>query len=159
AELEKAEKVNPQLPYLHFGLGIAYMRTGDDDRAEAEFRKEIAIEPDFPDIYEQLGEFYLKQDKITDAEKNFREALKRNPRMPASLYGLAKIHVREEKYREALPEIDAAVRLAPENQNVHFMRGRILLKLGRRAEGEKEMARAKELLDAAADREKTPSAM
>ena len=51
--------------------------------------------------------------------------------MPASLYGLAKIHVREEKYREALPEIDAAVRLSPDNQNVHFMRGRILLKLGR----------------------------
>jgi Flp pilus assembly protein TadD len=72
---------------------------------------------------------------------------------------LAKIHVRQEKYRKALPEIDAAVRLAPENQNVHFMRGRILLKLGRRPEGEKEMARSKELLDAAAAREKLPSAM
>ena len=78
--------------------------------------------------------------------------------MPASLYGLAKIHVREENYRRALPEIDAAVRLSPDNQNVHFMRGRILLKLGRRDEAEKEMATAKQLLDASANRA-APTAM
>jgi len=37
-ELQRAEKINPNLPFLHFGLGIAYMHTNDNQHAEAEFR-------------------------------------------------------------------------------------------------------------------------
>ena len=159
AELQRAEGAKPDIPFLHFGLGIAYMRVNDNERAEAEFRKEIAVEPDLPDIYEQLGEFYLKAGKDDEAEKAFQAALHRNPKMPASLFGLAKIHVRREKYQLALTEIDGAVRYAPDSQNVHFMRGRILMKLGRREEAQKEMLAAKRLLDASADKEREPAPM
>jgi len=74
--------------------------------------------------------------------------------MPDSLFGLAKIHVRQDKYQQALPEIDRAERLAPDSQNVHFMRGRILMKLGRREEAQKEMLAAKKLIDTSRDQEK-----
>jgi tetratricopeptide (TPR) repeat protein len=159
AELERAESAKPDLPFVHFGLGMAYMRSNDNERAEAEFRKEIAVEPDLPDIYEQLGEFYLKVGKDDEAAGAFRAALKRNPKMPASLFGLAKINLRRERYQQALTEIDGALRFAPGSQNVHFMRGRILMKLGRRAEAEKELLVAKEMLDASADKEREPASM
>jgi Flp pilus assembly protein TadD len=159
AELQRAESAKPGMPFLHFGLGIAYMRVNDNERAEAEFRKEIAVEPDLPDIYEQLGEFYLKAGKDEQAEMAFHAALHRNPKMPASLFGLAKINVRREKYPLALTQIDGAVRYAPDSQNVHFMRGRILMKLGRREEAQKEMLTAKRLLDASADKDKEPASM
>ncbi len=55
AELELAAAGNPDLPYLHLNLGITYMRLGDNERAEAEFRRDIALEPDLADNYEQLG--------------------------------------------------------------------------------------------------------
>jgi Flp pilus assembly protein TadD len=102
---------------------------------------------------------YLKEGKDEQAEKEFNEALRHNPRMPGSLFGLAKIHVRQDKYQQALPEIDRAVRLAPESQNVHFLRGRILMKLGRREAAQKEMAAAKKLIDTSHDKEKEPGAM
>jgi len=147
------------MPFVHFGLGIAYMRVDNNERAETEFRKEIALAPDLPDIHEQLGEFYLKVGKDEEAEKSLREALRRNPKMPASLFGLAKIYLRREQYQQALTAIDAAARLAPDSNNVHFMRGRILMKLGRRTEAEKELLTAKQLLDASADKDKEPASM
>jgi Flp pilus assembly protein TadD len=72
--------------------------------------------------------------------------------MPASFFGLARIHLRQEKYQQALREIDAALRLAPNSKNAHFIRGRVLLKVGRREEAEKEMATAQQLSEAATDK-------
>ena len=74
-------------------------------------------------------------------------------KMPASLFGLAKINMQREKYQQALTEIDAALKLAPDSQTVHFVRGRILLKLGRHDEAEKELLISKNMLDAAAAKE------
>jgi tetratricopeptide (TPR) repeat protein len=160
AQLQKAEAANPDLPYVHFGLGIAYTKSDNNEQAESELKKEISLEPNLPDAYEQLGEFYLKMSRYDDAEKTLRQALHLNPKMPASLFGLAKINMQREKYQQALAEIDAALRLAPGSQTVHFVRGRILLKLGRREEAEKELVTAKNMLDAAAAKETfEPSSM
>ena len=116
-------------------------------------KKEIALNPNLPDAYEQLGELYLKMERYDEAEKALRQALRLNPKMPASLFGLAKINMQRDKYQLALNEIDGALKLAPASQNVHFVRGRILLKLGRREEAEKEMQISKNMLDAAAAKE------
>jgi Flp pilus assembly protein TadD len=68
--------------------------------------------------------------------------------MPASLFGLAKIYMQQEKYREALSAIDLAVRLSPNNQSVHFVRGQVLARLGRREEAQAEFDTAKKMVNA-----------
>jgi Flp pilus assembly protein TadD len=68
--------------------------------------------------------------------------------MAASLFGLAKIYMQQGKYRQALGEIDAAVRLAPDNQSVHFVRGQVLARLGRREEAQAEFATAQKMVNA-----------
>jgi len=91
---------------------------------------------------------YLRLNRDDDAEKALRQALRLNPKMPASLFGMAKINMRRDKYQQALNEIDVAEQLAPDSQNVHYVRGRILLKVGRREEAEKELLIAKNMRDA-----------
>jgi tetratricopeptide (TPR) repeat protein len=140
-------------------LGVAYMKSDDNANAETEFKKEIALDPNLPDAYEQLGEFYLKANRYEEAQKALLQALRLNPKMPASLFGLAKINMSRNHYQQALTEIDEALRLAPGSQNVHFMRGRILQKLGRREEAQRELLTAKNMLDAAADKESEPASM
>ena len=97
--------------------------------------------------YEQLGIVYLQQGREVDAEGEFREALKREPRMPTALLELAKLCQHRGDNQEALKLLDSAVELAPENQNVHFARGQVLLRLGRREEGKRELALAQELIN------------
>jgi Flp pilus assembly protein TadD len=68
--------------------------------------------------------------------------------MAASLFGLAKIYMQEEKYREALAAIDSTLRLAPGSQGAHFLRGQILVRLGRRDDAQAEFATARKMVNA-----------
>ena len=76
------------------------------------------------------------------AEKSYRDALRRNPRLVSSHLGLARIYQRREKYSLALAEIDAAGNLDPERTDIHYIRGQVLLRLGRKQEASKELAAA-----------------
>ena len=158
AELERAASLNPDLPFVHLNLGIAYARMRENERAEAEFRKDIAVEPDLPDNYELLGEFYTRAGNESEAERYFQEALRRSAKMSGSLFGIAKIDLHQGKYAQALESIDAAMRLEPGNPNVHTLRGRILMKMGRRAEAEKELTTAGEI-NKANDRTQEPESL
>ncbi len=147
-ELNRAIASNPNLPFVHFTLGVAHSRLGDnDDLAEQEFRKDIAIEPDLADNYAQLGFLYTRAQKFPESEQAFREALRRDPRMAAARLGLAQLYFKEEKFTAALREADAALQLIPESQNVHYLRGRILTRLGRREEARTELAAAQKAMD------------
>jgi Flp pilus assembly protein TadD len=147
-ELQRAAEANPRLPYVHFNLGVAHVRLGDSDAAaEEEFRKDIAIEPDLPDDYAQLGALYIRMQRNDAAEQAFRQAIQYDARMGAARFGLAQIYFSEEKYAAALREADAALQIAPDSQNVHYLRGKILSRLGREDESRKELAEAQKLMN------------
>ena len=147
-ELNRAIASNPNLPFVHFTLGVTHARLGDnDDLAEQEFRKDIAIEPDLADNYAQLGFLYTRAQKFSESEQAFRDALRRDPRMATARLGLAQLYFKQEKFAEALREADAALQLVPESQNVHYLRGRILTRLGRREEARTELAAAQKAMD------------
>ena len=154
-ELKKAAAGNPNLPFLHFNLGLVYQRAGQFELAEAEYRKNMQVEPDMPYSYEQLGKLYLQTGKLEEGEKLFREALQHEPRLPVTLTELAKIELRRGAFEGALRHIDAAEKLAPETQGVHFVRGQILQKLGREQEAAREFATARKLLAAGVEKDRS----
>src|SRR5271154_567891 len=148
AELNRAAAGNPTLPYVHLTLGITHMRLGDNDAlAEEEFRKDIAVEPDLADNYEQLGILYTRLRRPEDAENAFAEALRRDPQMPAAHFGLAQLYFNQTKFAQALHEVDAALAQAPDSQNAHYLRGRILPRLGRQEDAKSELAATQKLMN------------
>ena len=147
AELERAVVLNPNLPFLHFNLGMAYERSGDYERAESEFRRDITLEPDLADNYDQLGALYTRIGRDQEAERAFREALKRDSRMASAYAGLAKLYQKQQKLEPALRMADTALRLSPDYEGGHYLRGRILMQLGREKEGRVELAAAQKALD------------
>src|SRR5271154_2542338 len=147
-ELNRAVTGNASLPYVHFTLGATHMRLGDDDAfAEGEFRKDIAIEPDLADNYEQLGILYTRTQKPEEAEKAFAEALRRDPKMAAAHFGLAQLYFDQAKFAPALREVDAALAQAPDSQNAHYLRVRILARLGRQEDANAELAATQKLMN------------
>lgn len=147
-ELNRAAAANSSLPYVHLTLGVTHLRLGDDDAlAEEEFHKDIAIEPDLADNYAQLGILYAREQKPEAAEKAFAEALRRDAKMASAHFGLAQLYFGEAKFVLALREVDAALAQAPESQNVHYLRGRILTRLGRREDAKAELAATQKLMN------------
>jgi len=157
SELKQAAAANPNLPFLHFHLGIAYRRLSQPDLAEQEFRKDIELAPDAGYNYEQLGKLYQQMGREAEAERAFRDALAQEPRLPASLTELAKIDLRRGETNQALKEVDQAVTLAPETQGIHFVRGQILQRLGRTTEAKSEFEIARKSLAAGVERDRARS--
>jgi Tfp pilus assembly protein PilF len=82
----------------------------------------------------------MQQD--ANAEANYRKALLIDSRLVNSYIGLAKVYQREQKFQPALAAIDSASKLDPARTDIHYLRGQVLLHLGRKDEGKKELETA-----------------
>jgi tetratricopeptide (TPR) repeat protein len=139
ADLQAAAEANPTLTFVHFNLGLTYLKKQDYEHARDEFLKDAAVEPDLALNYDELGAVYSLLQQDAEAEKSYREALRRDPRLVNSQFGLAKLYLREQKYTQALSAIDAAGKVDPARTDIHYVRGQVLIHLGRKEEGKKEL--------------------
>jgi tetratricopeptide (TPR) repeat protein len=141
-EFEAAAKADPKLPFVHFNLGLAYLKKQEYDEARQQFLKDAALEPDLALNYDELGQVYWLIEDDKNAERSFREALALDSRLANSHLGLARIYQRQKKYAAALAEADAALKADPARTDAHYIRGQLLLHLGRKQEAKKEMTAA-----------------
>ncbi len=146
-ELDAAAQADPKLPFVHFNLGLAYVHKQDYDRAREEFHKDIALEPDVPFAYEQLGSMESIAGNEDEAAKNYRSALKLDPQRISSLMGMAKIEEQQQHYAAALTELDQVIRLDCAAANARYLRGQVLVRMGRDKEGRAELASATKMLN------------
>jgi tetratricopeptide (TPR) repeat protein len=138
-DFQAAEKANPNLTFIHFNLGLTYLKKQDYEHARDEFLKDAAVEPELAFNYDELGDVYSLMQQYSDAEKAYRRALERDPRLLNSYVGLAKVYQHTQNYQKALDAIDSAARLDPVRTDIHYLKGQILLRLGRKEEGRKEL--------------------
>jgi tetratricopeptide (TPR) repeat protein len=132
---------------VHFNLGLAYVHKQDYDRAREEFHRDIALEPDVPFAYEQLGSLEATVANEDAAAKNYRSALKLDPQRISSLMGLAKIEEHRRQYAAALSELDQVIRLDSGNASARYLRGQVLMRMGRKKEGREEYAAATKIMN------------
>ena len=139
ADFQAAAEANPKLTFVHFNLGLTYLKQQDYERARDEFLKDVAVEPDLALNFDELGDVYVLMEQDSAAEKSYREALRRDPQLVNSYLGLAKIYQRQGKYQQALSAIDAAGKLDPRRTDIHYVRGQVLIHMGQKDEGKKEL--------------------
>jgi tetratricopeptide (TPR) repeat protein len=146
-ELEAAAKADPKLPFVHFNLGLAYLHKQEFEQARAEFQKDIAIEPDVAFAYEQLGGVEATLGNEDEAARNYRQALKLNGQSVSAHLGLAKIEEHRQHFATALAELDQIIRLDSGNASARYLRGQVLVRMGRDKEGRQELAAATKMLN------------
>ncbi len=146
-ELEAAAQADPKLPFVHFNLGLAYVRKQDDERALTEFRKDLEVDPDAAFTYEQLGNVESTLQHEDEAEQNYRLAVKLDPRLVSARMGLAKIEERQKNYRAALTQLDEVIRQDAGDASARYLRGQVLVRMGREKEGREELATATKMLN------------
>jgi tetratricopeptide (TPR) repeat protein len=146
-ELEAAAQADPKLPLVHYYLGMTYVRKQDYERARAEFQKDLAQEPDAAFTYEQLGKVEATLQNETEAAKDFGRAVKLDSQLVESRMGLAKIEEQKKEYPAALTQLNEIIRLEKDNASAHYLRGQVLLHMGREKEGREELAVATKMLN------------
>ena len=151
-EFTRAEQMNSRLPFVHYYLGGIARRRNDLPRAKAELLKEAGIDPDVAFNYDELGAVeYLLQDNA-GAEHAYLKAVQLDPTLATGWYGLARIYQDEQRYPEALKVVDSALALDTNSASAHFLRGQVLMRLGRREQAAKDLAEGQRLAQLKQDR-------
>lgn len=152
AELERAAAMDGKRPFVHYFLGVAYRRRHELERAKKEFLADAALEPDVAFNYDQLGGVSWDIEQYAEAARYYQKALRLDSHMASSAFGMARFYRQEEKYPQELAALDTAGKLDPNSASVHYLRGQILVRVGRKEEGRKELATAARMLRDATDR-------
>ncbi len=111
-------KLSPEDFYANFFAGVVASSVSDHKKAVGCFEKAIKLQPKRSASYLFLGQSQLELNDLTAAEKNLRQAIE-------------------------LSKTDEADNF--EARRTHFLLGRLLVKTNRKEEGEKELAKAREL--------------
>jgi Flp pilus assembly protein TadD len=137
--------MQPNDASAHFGLGHILAMTQRVDEARAEFDRSIQLQPVQTESYYQIGQLELDIEHNEKAEPLFSKVLARDPKHAGALTGMGILAFRAKDYAGAERYLAAAEESAPKYQPSHYYRGLVLIRLGRKAEGEEELHAAVEL--------------
>lgn len=113
-EFDLELQIQPQDFYANFFRGVVATSESEHQKAIGFLQKAVALRPKVGEAYLFLGQSQFELNDLTAAEKNLRRAV----------------------------ELSAGKKDS-QLRRTHFLLGRLLIRTGRKAEGEKELARAK----------------
>jgi tetratricopeptide (TPR) repeat protein len=147
ADVEKAIALNGQLPGAHARLGEILFGVGEIERARTAFSQELALNPD--DFLSNLDMGVLaKQDQeYGEARRYFERALKARPNDAGVRYQIANVDLATGNTEQARKALEALVGESPDFAEAHATLATVYYRLERRADGEREHAIAKKMID------------
>jgi tetratricopeptide (TPR) repeat protein len=131
--LRLAIEKDPSNPVLYFAAGTIYDKLGDREATLRNYKKAIEVNPEYYDAYYNLGAYIFNEGKILQDKANDEKEMKK--------YEAGK-KLADEKFKEALPYLEKAVDLKPDDIDI----ANILLQLyGRLSMDEKFEALKKKI--------------
>jgi len=142
-EYREIQKLAPQVAGIHYRLGRAILRSQADAEGEqaalSEFRKELEVNPADVNALAAVGEINLGRNALTEAARTFEQALAAQPGFVPARVGLAKVLVAEKRWPNALEQLEAAAKLAPEDEAVAYNLMLVYRALGRAEESQRAL--------------------
>jgi tetratricopeptide (TPR) repeat protein len=144
-EYQKVLQQNPQLPGIHFRIGRLLLSAPNPppdvaEQAKKEFQQELEIDPSNAGAEYVLGELAREAQQWDDAVKHFTRAAKLDSSFGDAYLGWGVALVATKKFSEAVPPLEVAVKLEPENPAAHYNLAIAYTRTGHKQEGDKEFA-------------------
>lgn len=144
-EYRRILKQNPHLPGIHYRLGrilVSKPSFGPEVAAEAkrEFEQELEIDPSNAGAEYVLGELARQGEQWDDAIKHFSRAAKLDSGFGDAFLGLGSSLISVKKFAEAVPPLETAVKLEPQNPTGHYQLGVAYSRTGRKQDADREFA-------------------
>jgi len=156
-QLQKALTKDPGAVRVHFLIALAYMdRDGDSafPQVAAELQAELKVNPNDARSHYLLGYIAMKQHDAKTSEDELLRASHLDPTNPDPLIYLGQIYSDAERDTEAEGALRKAISLSGNASSTdyligraHYVLGRLVLKSGKKEEGEKELAASQEIRD------------
>jgi tetratricopeptide (TPR) repeat protein len=149
---ESVLKSNPSMPGVHFRLGRAYHERfrstkSDQDLQSAirEYLLELEVDPRNASSAYEIAEIHRMQGDLASAEKYFKAALSYYPDFQEAQVGLGATLHSLDKTSEALPHLEKAVQLNPQDEIGWYRLSQVQRKLGNTVEHQRALAEFRRL--------------
>jgi tetratricopeptide (TPR) repeat protein len=127
-EYRKVLALAPDRPGIHYRLGRVFLARARPPLSEAdaeanaarEFEQELRLDPTNADAAYELGELRRKSDDLDGARKLFAMAVDHYPEFEQGLVGLGRVLIAQGHADLALPHLEKAAGLAPEDDVAFF---------------------------------------
>nr|WP_106780083.1 tetratricopeptide repeat protein [Lysinibacillus timonensis] len=118
---------NDAIGYVNFGNLLAAMN--DIERAERFFQKAITLDEKTATAYYGLANLYYNSERYIEAAKLYQKSIDFGIEGADAYFMLAKSFERDEKFKLALPYMQRAAELAPEDLQIRLSYGILLCTL------------------------------
>jgi tetratricopeptide (TPR) repeat protein len=128
---------------LYYSRGIAYERSGNQEKSEADFRAALAINPEQPQVLNYLGYSMVEQGRnLDEALEMIERAVTASPDSGYIVDSLGWVLYRLGRYDEAVGHMERAVELLAVDPVVNDHLGDVYWAVGRRRAAEFQGRRA-----------------
>ncbi len=115
---------------IRLAYALACYFTGQNEKAEAAYKRLVRMRPESDQTYFALGNFYADVGKLEDAAVSFRRAAAKNARNYLHRYMLGVVQFRLQRYPESSVSLETALKLNGSHADSYFWLGKIHLLLG-----------------------------
>ncbi|MBW1828454.1 MAG: tetratricopeptide repeat protein, partial [Deltaproteobacteria bacterium] len=131
AHYEALLKKDPQSLTGHMGIGTLYDQQGDNQKAEASYRKALEIKDDFAPAANNLAWILLKNGGNIDEALGLAQIAKEQmPRNPSVMDTLGWLYYLKGSYLNAIAELQDSLALEPDNPVINYHMGMAYFKNG-----------------------------
>ncbi len=136
---------NPRMPGIHYKLGRILLSKPDfspavAEQAKAEFQQELEIDPSNAGAEYVLGALARQNQQWDEAIQHFSRAAKLDAGFGDAFLDLGTSLVSVKKYSEAIPPLETAVKLEPQNPTAHYSLAVAYRRGGRQTDADREFA-------------------
>ncbi len=115
--------LDPRRPGIHYRLGRVYLAQFDAtqkpdlrESAVREFQAELSVDPDNGNARYEIANLAAASGNPAEARSQYQDLLKRYPDLEEALVGLAGIDIEEQKAQDAVPLLEHATKLHPDDE-------------------------------------------
>ena len=128
---------------LFYFRGIAYERTGQWEKAEADFNRALELEPEQPYVLNYLAYSWIEQERnLEEARKMLERAVSALPDDGYIVDSLGWVYYRLGRYGKAVESLEKAVALKPQDPVINDHLGDAYWRTGRKREARVQWRRA-----------------
>ncbi|CCG81389.1 Anaphase-promoting complex subunit 3 [Taphrina deformans PYCC 5710] len=128
-----------------YGLGMAYMKTGDNDQAEFHFVKAAQINPSNAVLVCCIGIVMERSKRWPEALQQYERACQLAPQNALARFKKAKALIMARDYKSAMNDLHILKELAPDEANVHYLLGKMYRQFGDKTSAMKHLTIAMNL--------------
>jgi tetratricopeptide (TPR) repeat protein len=138
AEMERTAALYPRSPVVQYYLALAHVTVSDTTKATADLNKALFLQPKYPDATVLLAGLNISKGDAAAAISSLTQLIKQQPGMVQAYLLLANAYLVQKSPDQALDVYAKMAELFPQNPQVPFLTGMVLVEEKKTAAARKQ---------------------